>query len=216
MSGLAIFKACGAKVYREETSSGAVQIGNPIEEKKLTDALIDDRLILCAADGGGLDRRGVAAQFRLGGAPPPPQDLEDVPETQLNLKLKGTIAASVDQESMAIIAEGNGDEKVYEIGDAIPGGASIHAIRLDRVILERAGRLEELRLAAVEGRLEAELAAGRHDELVGELRTLVGEHPLRERLWALLIVALYRSDRQAEARCKALCLCPARSHPNSS
>ena len=77
---------------------------------------------------------------------PPPQDLEDVPETQLNLLLKGTIAASSDQESMAIIAEGSGDEKVYEIGDAIPGGASIHAIRLDRIILERAGRLEELRL----------------------------------------------------------------------
>jgi general secretion pathway protein C len=90
-------------------------------------------------------------------APPPPQDLEDVPETQLNLKLKGTIAASVDQESMAIIAEGNGDEKVYEIGDAIPGGASIHAIRLDRVILERAGRLEELRLP-------------RSDELAGTSR----------------------------------------------
>ncbi len=90
-------------------------------------------------------------------ATPPPQDLEDVPETQLNLKLKGTIAASADQESMAIIAEGNGDEKVYEIGDAIPGGASIHAIRLDRVILERAGRLEELRLP-------------RSDELTGTTR----------------------------------------------
>ena len=77
---------------------------------------------------------------------PPAQDLEDVPETQLNLKLKGTIAASATQDSMAIIAEGNGEERIYEIGDAIPGGASIHAIRLDRVILERAGRLEELRL----------------------------------------------------------------------
>ncbi len=76
----------------------------------------------------------------------PVQDLEDVPETQLNLKLKGTIAASADQQSMAIIAEGNGDEKVYELNDAVPGGANIHAIRLDRVILERAGRLEELRL----------------------------------------------------------------------
>ena len=60
-------------------------------------------------------------------------------------------------------------------------------------------RLEELRLTAVEGRLEAELAAGRHDELVGELRTLVGRHPLRERLWAALMTSLYRSGRQAEA-----------------
>jgi predicted ATPase/DNA-binding SARP family transcriptional activator len=60
-------------------------------------------------------------------------------------------------------------------------------------------RLEELRLAALEGRFEAELAAGRHDELVGELRSQVDEHPLRERLWASLMTSLYRSGRQSEA-----------------
>jgi DNA-binding SARP family transcriptional activator len=60
-------------------------------------------------------------------------------------------------------------------------------------------RLEELRLGAIEGRVEADLACGRHTELVGELRALVGEHPLRERLWASRILALYRAGRQAEA-----------------
>jgi DNA-binding SARP family transcriptional activator len=60
-------------------------------------------------------------------------------------------------------------------------------------------RLEEIRLAAVELRIGAELALGRHDGLVGELEALVAEHPLRERLQMYLMTALYRSGRQAEA-----------------
>jgi len=60
-------------------------------------------------------------------------------------------------------------------------------------------RLEELRLGAVEEQLEALLALGRHQEVVGELEALAEEHPLRERLWGLLMVAMYRSGRQAEA-----------------
>jgi DNA-binding SARP family transcriptional activator len=60
-------------------------------------------------------------------------------------------------------------------------------------------RLEEIRLAAVELRIDADLALGRHDELVGELEALVAEHPLRERLRGYLMTALYRSGRQAEA-----------------
>ena len=60
-------------------------------------------------------------------------------------------------------------------------------------------QLEELHLAAVEDRVEADLALGRARELVGELRDLVARHPLRERLRGQLMLALYRSGRQAEA-----------------
>jgi len=60
-------------------------------------------------------------------------------------------------------------------------------------------RLEELRLAVLEERIDADLALGRHAELVSELEALVRKNPLRERLAAQLMLALYRSGRQAEA-----------------
>lgn len=60
-------------------------------------------------------------------------------------------------------------------------------------------RLEEMRLAAVEQRLDADLALGRHAALIAELEQLVFHQPLRERLRAQLMLALYRSGRQAEA-----------------
>jgi len=61
------------------------------------------------------------------------------------------------------------------------------------------GRLEEIRLVAVEQRIEAELALGHHSEMIGELTALAVEYPLREGLSAQLMVALYRLGRQAES-----------------
>jgi DNA-binding SARP family transcriptional activator/tetratricopeptide (TPR) repeat protein len=60
-------------------------------------------------------------------------------------------------------------------------------------------RLNELRLEALEWRIEADLMLGRHDELIGELRRLIDRHPLRERLTEQLMLALYRSGRQSDA-----------------
>jgi DNA-binding SARP family transcriptional activator len=60
-------------------------------------------------------------------------------------------------------------------------------------------RLAEQRLEALQRRIEADLALGRHAELVAELRPLTDRYPLRERFWAQLMTALYRSGRQADA-----------------
>jgi DNA-binding SARP family transcriptional activator/tetratricopeptide (TPR) repeat protein len=68
-----------------------------------------------------------------------------------------------------------------------------------RSLRTRALRLDEERLSATEDYLELELHLGRHRRLVGEITHLTHENPLRERLRALLMIALYRSGRQAEA-----------------
>lgn len=60
-------------------------------------------------------------------------------------------------------------------------------------------RLEDLRLRAVEARIDADLRTGHHDEVVDELQELTRQHPLREGLWGRFMLALYRSERQAEA-----------------
>ena len=62
-----------------------------------------------------------------------------------------------------------------------------------------ADRLEELRLHAIEQRLEAELTLGRPAEIIDELEAAVAQYPYREHLWRLLMLALYHSGRQADA-----------------
>jgi DNA-binding SARP family transcriptional activator len=78
-------------------------------------------------------------------------------------------------------------------------GEAFADLAYDAFALGEIRRLEERRLAALEERIEAELTLGQHAELVGELELLVEQHPLRERLRGLLMLALYRSGRQAEA-----------------
>jgi predicted ATPase/DNA-binding SARP family transcriptional activator len=78
------------------------------------------------------------------------------------------------------------------------GRALADVCEVETLALESA-RLEELRLAAVEGRIEADIALSRHGRVIGELERLVAEFPVRERLWRLLVLALYRDERQADA-----------------
>jgi DNA-binding SARP family transcriptional activator len=78
-------------------------------------------------------------------------------------------------------------------------GAALADLAYERFAQLEAARLDELRLAALEARGEADLTLGRHGEVTGELERLVAEYPLRERLRGQLMLALYRSGRQAEA-----------------
>jgi DNA-binding SARP family transcriptional activator len=78
-------------------------------------------------------------------------------------------------------------------------GAPLSDLSYEPFAQDEIKRLEELHVAALEDRIESELALGHHDELVPELEALVSRHPLRERLRAQLMLALYRAGRQAEA-----------------
>jgi predicted ATPase/DNA-binding SARP family transcriptional activator len=82
---------------------------------------------------------------------------------------------------------------------ALVRGRPLAGMEYDDFCRHETARLEELEQLVREDLVEARLALGKHRELVAELRAAVGQQPLRERLWGQLMLALYRSDRQAEA-----------------
>ena len=100
---------------------------------------------------GGPDAGAIAAAHLFGEAgaepaPPPEGALVDAPDTRLNLQLRGVVAAGEKRMAHAIIADASNEEHVYFVSDAVPGGASLHQVYPDRVILNRGGNLEVLRL----------------------------------------------------------------------
>lgn len=98
--------------------------------------------------------------------------------------VRGEMAAAADLLRQA--------EALYR-GPAFEGLAEVHELAIE------SRRVEELRLAAVEDRVAAELELDHHAGVIAELAALVSEHPLRERLRAQLMIALYRSGRKADA-----------------
>ena len=99
------------------------------------------------------------------------------------------------------LADGAAAEAAETLGLALElwRGPALADFRYEPFAQAEIARLDELRLVCLEERIEADLALGAGGELVGELQRLVGEHPLRERLRGQLMLALYRSGRQAEA-----------------
>ncbi len=88
---------------------------------------------------------------------------------------------------------------MFHAAEALWHGPALSDFRAAPFAQAAIARLDELRLAAVEDRVEADLALGRNPELVAELDALVAEHPLREGLRGQLMLALYRGGRQADA-----------------
>ena len=105
------------------------------------------------------------------------------------------------EEGARLLETGNSAQAAALLTDALAlwRGRALADLAYEPFAQHEAERLEELRLVALEQRLEAELGLGRDAELVGELEALVAQHPLRERFRALLMLALYRSNRQADA-----------------
>ena len=104
-------------------------------------------------------------------------------------------------DGTTMLFEGQASEAAESLRQALNlwRGAALADLATEGILETAAARLDELRLIAFERRIEADLACGRHAELAGDLEVVVAEHPLREPLWALLMLALYRSGRQADA-----------------
>ena len=101
----------------------------------------------------------------------------------------------------AALAAGESEEAAEQLRTALAlwRGGPLSDFSYEHFAQEEIARLEELHVEAVEDRIDADLAGGRAEGLVAELEALVGRHPLRERLRRQLMLALYRTGRQAEA-----------------
>jgi predicted ATPase/DNA-binding SARP family transcriptional activator len=122
--------------------------------------------------------------LRLGDA-----QLDSIRLASLVVRAREAMANAQAREALVVLAEALGLWRGLPLAD----------FTYDAFAQGEVTRLEELRLEAIELRIEAELALGRHVRLVGELEQLIALHPYRERLRGQLMLVLYRSGRQAEA-----------------
>jgi YVTN family beta-propeller protein len=127
----------------------------------------------------------------------PPGYLLEIEPDELDLRrFEGLLG-----QGREALAAGDAERAARVLHDALAlwRGPALAEFAFEPFAQAEIGRLEDLRLAAVEERIEADLALGRHADLIGELEALIAENPHRERLRGQLMLALYRSERQAEA-----------------
>jgi YVTN family beta-propeller protein len=104
-------------------------------------------------------------------------------------------------DAQGLLDDGNAEGAARATREALAlwRGPALYDVAYESFAQNEVARLNELRLIALETRIEAELALGKHAQLVGELEALVAQHPSRERFRAQLMVALYRCGRQSDA-----------------
>jgi predicted ATPase/DNA-binding SARP family transcriptional activator len=168
--------------------------GEVVSGERLVDELWGERPPATAATS----LRNLVTQLRrlLGGetiVTRPPGYLLEVEPEQIDLPRFERLLAEARK------AEPREQARLLREALALWRGPPLGGLAYERFAQDEIRRLEELRLEALEERLEAELALGQGVELVPELEALVQAHPLRERLRAQLMLALYRAGRQADA-----------------
>ena len=104
-------------------------------------------------------------------------------------------------EAQELVAKGEREKAAQRFREALSlwRGPTLAGVQLESRGRDEVAALDELRLTALMDRIDCDLALGRHEQVLGELGVLVSEHPLRERLRAQQMLALYRADRQANA-----------------
>ena len=126
----------------------------------------------------------------------PPGYTLEIPDDALDSTRFAALVARAREESDA----GSGEIAAATLRSALAlwRGSALSGVASD-LVQRAAVPLDDQRLAAVEERIRLDLLLGRHEEICGELRTLVDDNPLRERLHGFLMLALYRAGRQADA-----------------
>ncbi|WP_329791347.1 BTAD domain-containing putative transcriptional regulator [Lentzea sp. DG1S-22] len=126
----------------------------------------------------------------------PPGYILEIPDDALDSTRFAALVARAREESDA----GSGEIAAATLRSALAlwRGSALSGVASD-LVQRAAVPLDDQRLAAVEERIRLDLLLGRHEEICGELRTLVDDNPLRERLHGFLMLALYRAGRQADA-----------------
>lgn len=192
----------GGPKERRLLAALALQPGQVVPESRLVDVLWGDdpprtatktlqnyvlRLRKALSSGsGGLTIVTVPPGYALRGTPEAFDSLD--------------AAARVAEARQAVRAGDHGRAaELLERALALWRGPSLVEFATEPFAMAEAARLDELRQAAMDERTDAELALGRHGPCVAELEALLAENPLRERRWGQLMVALYRSGRQADA-----------------
>ncbi|MCW8986055.1 MAG: type II secretion system protein GspC, partial [Gammaproteobacteria bacterium] len=126
------------QLFTDEQDTQTTTIKNQVKSVELIDTAVSVP-----------DLNDVAAYHLFGDAKKPvvvQQQVIDAPETRLKLELKGVFATTNASEALAIISSSKDKDKTYHIGDKVIGGALLHAVYADRIIIKRNGRLETLRL----------------------------------------------------------------------
>ena len=93
-----------------------------------------------------LDPAAIASAHLFGAAPASARDGANAPQTSIPLVLTGTIAGNDPQNGLAILGQSAQTAKIHAVGDTVPGGAKLHSVYSDRVIIDRNGQLESLTL----------------------------------------------------------------------
>jgi DNA-binding SARP family transcriptional activator len=193
--------ALGSPKVRQLLAALLVNANAVVSSDRLVEILWGDSAPMDAS--GALQKTVHRLRSLLKATPGPTVDDADVLVTRAPGYVLTVDAESYDAAHLEeLVAEA---QRSSELGDpraaldalddalALWRGAAFAEFASDDFARTAATRLDELRVAAIEERVEAFLALGRHDEVTGELDALVAEYPYRERLWGQLMVALYRS-----------------------
>ena len=127
-----------------------------------------------------VDVAAISGAHLFGAAPPPKQDSANAPETSIPLVLTGTIAGNEPQNGLAILGQTAQTAKVYAVGDNVPGGAKLHSVYSDRVIIDRNGQLESLALphqTASNAPAPSAAALGGENPSIERMRRMITEQP---------------------------------------